>query len=196
MTEYENSLIMDNLKLVGHIASKYRSRPYYNDIVQAGMVGLCEAAMRFDETRGNKFSTYAGSYIHGRICEYYHRYAISPIKLPRDMITKICRGDLENISMTSLDYTPNDYISLSELIADDIDIKKECLDELSYTDLLQFMQSKLKVNEYRAFLVDFHGVKQKQIGSILGISQSFVSRTLRKARIKIIEELNDRGYAV
>mgnify|MGYP002571290141 FL=1 len=139
MTEYENSLIMDNLKLVGHIASKYRSRPDYNDIVQAGMVGLCEAAMRFDETRGNKFSTYAGSYIHG---EYYHRYAISPIKLPRDMITKICRGDLENISMTSLDYTPNDYISLSELIADDIDIKKECLDELSYTDLLRFMQSK------------------------------------------------------
>lgn len=196
MTEYENSLIMDNLKLVGHIASKYRSRPDYNDIVQAGMVGLCEAAMRFDETRGNKFSTYAGSYIHGHICEYYHRYAISPIKLPRDMITKICRGDLENISMASLDYTPNDYISLSELIADDIDIKKECLDELSYTDLLQFMQSKLTVNEYRAFLVDFHGVKQKQIGSILGISQSFVSRTLRKARIKIIEELNDRGYAV
>lgn len=196
MTEYENSLIMDNLKLVGHIASKYRSRPDYNDIVQAGMVGLCEAAMRFDETRGNKFSTYAGSYIHGRICEYYHRYAISSIKLPRDMITKICRGDLENISMASLDYTPNDYISLSELIADDIDIKKECLDELSYTDLLQFMQSKLTVNEYRAFLVDFHGVKQKQIGSILGISQSFVSRTLRKARIKIIEELNDRGYAV
>ena len=96
----------------------------------------------------------------------------------------------------SLDYTPNDYISLSELIADDIDIKKECLDELSYTDLLRFMQSKLTVNEYRAFLVDFHGVKQKQIGSILGISQSFVSRTLRKARIKIIEELNDRGYAV
>ena len=54
----------------------------------------------------------------------------------------------------------------------------------------------VKINEYRAFLVDFHGVKQKQIESILGISQSFVSRTLRKARIKIIEELNDRGYAV
>ena len=32
--------------------------------------------------------------------------------------------------------------------------KKECLDELSYTDLLQFMQSKLTVNEYRAFSDD------------------------------------------
>ena len=196
MTEYENSLIMDNLKLVRHIASKYRSRPDYDDIVQAGMVGLCEAAMRFDETRGNKFSTYAGSYIHGRICEYYHRYAISPIKLPRDIVDKICRGDIDNIIMASFDFTPTDYLPLSDLIADDIDVEQEVTDESDYAHLLQLMKSVLTVNEYKVIIWTCSGMTQLQIARKLLVSQSIISRTLRKARMKLTNALTKRGYAI
>lgn len=38
-----------------------------DDLIQEGMIGLVEAAGRFDESRGTKFSTYAASRIRGHI---------------------------------------------------------------------------------------------------------------------------------
>ncbi len=52
--------------LVHHCVSQYyhpRSDLSREDVVQEGMIGLLEAAQRFDETRGCQFSTYAVPWI-------------------------------------------------------------------------------------------------------------------------------------
>ena len=58
----------ENVGLVHTCAGRFRGRGVeYDDLVQAGCVGLCKAADGFDETRGFAFSTYAVPMILGEI---------------------------------------------------------------------------------------------------------------------------------
>ena len=67
MVDDLTKLISDNVGLVYHIVqhdfSNYRLD---EDVVQSGMLGLCKAANRYDETKG-AFSTYARKFIRGAI---------------------------------------------------------------------------------------------------------------------------------
>lgn len=64
----ENSLITDNIGLVHSCANRFRGRGIeYEDLFQAGCVGLIKAAAGFDKDRGFQFSTYAVPAILGEI---------------------------------------------------------------------------------------------------------------------------------
>ena len=63
-----NKLVEENLGLVYSCANRFKGRgAEYEDLVQAGCVGLIKAADNFDETRGFSFSTYAVPVILGEI---------------------------------------------------------------------------------------------------------------------------------
>lgn len=63
-----NEMIEKNLGLVHSCANRFRGRGVeYDDLFQAGCVGLIKAADNFDETRGFSFSTYAVPVILGEI---------------------------------------------------------------------------------------------------------------------------------
>ena len=62
------SLISDNLGLVHSCDNRFRGRGVeYDDLFQAGCVGLIKAADGFDPSRGFAFSTYAVPVILGEI---------------------------------------------------------------------------------------------------------------------------------
>ena len=66
--ENKQKLISENMGLVHACANKFRGRgTEYDDLFQAGCVGLIKAADNFDETRGFAFSTYAVPVILGEI---------------------------------------------------------------------------------------------------------------------------------
>ena len=66
--ETENSLITENMGLVHACANRFRGRGIeYEDLFQAGCVGLVKAAAGFDKDRGFQFSTYAVPAILGEI---------------------------------------------------------------------------------------------------------------------------------
>lgn len=68
LKEKRNKLVEDNLGLVYSCANRFKGRgAEYEDLVQAGCVGLIKAADNFDETRGFSFSTYAVPVILGEI---------------------------------------------------------------------------------------------------------------------------------
>ena len=66
----EEELILNNKKLVYFCAKDFRHRPDYDDIVSEGMLALCLAAKRYDESKHTKFSTFACSYIKGTIFRF------------------------------------------------------------------------------------------------------------------------------
>lgn len=63
-----DAFIEDNLRLVHSCCHKFTGRGIeYDDLYQAGCIGLIKAADNFDESRGLKFSTYAVPVILGEI---------------------------------------------------------------------------------------------------------------------------------
>ena len=66
--EIRNNLVEKNLGLVHSCANRFRGRGVeYDDLFQAGCVGLIKAADNFDSSRGFSFSTYAVPVILGEI---------------------------------------------------------------------------------------------------------------------------------
>ncbi len=63
-----DAFIEDNLRLVHSCCHKFTGRGIeYDDLYQAGCIGLIKATDNFDESRGLKFSTYAVPVILGEI---------------------------------------------------------------------------------------------------------------------------------
>lgn len=77
-------LFNENQALVGYVLNKsgiYQG-PHYEDFQQQGYLGLWEACLNFDESKGFQFATYACPMIKGRILRYA-REKIDPVRLPR-----------------------------------------------------------------------------------------------------------------
>ena len=59
-SELRGRLAMANLRLVAHVAKRFRDRGLaYSDLMQEGFCGLLESIDRFDLTHGTKLATYA-----------------------------------------------------------------------------------------------------------------------------------------
>ena len=89
MTKEQQELTLNNLKLVHYLIKKHihinPGHPEYEDYYQEGCVGLIEASMRFDPTKGFKFATFGSSYIFGYLLRYKY-YKLPLIKYPRSRI--------------------------------------------------------------------------------------------------------------
>ena len=67
MIEYEK-LVSENLALVHSCARRFTGKGIeYDDLFQAGSMGLVKAAKGFDKDRGLQFSTYAVPVVLGEI---------------------------------------------------------------------------------------------------------------------------------
>lgn len=86
----KHQMVTNNLRLVHFILqSKIHTsptHPEYEDMFQEGCIGLILAAIRFDESKGFEFSTFASKYIIGFVRRY---------KRERSHIIRIGRDDYE-----------------------------------------------------------------------------------------------------
>ena len=77
LTAEQQDVVEKNLPLVEHIVKRLMSRfpACYDrdDLVQTGIIGLMEAAGRFDPTKGIAFSTFVGRRIEGAIIDQLRR---------------------------------------------------------------------------------------------------------------------------
>lgn len=78
----QEELITDNIALVKriahHLAARLPATIDINDLMQAGMIGLLEAARNFDPTRGASFETYAGIRIRGSMLDEVRKHDWTP----------------------------------------------------------------------------------------------------------------------
>lgn len=78
-----NAVVCDNMGLVHTCAKRFRGRGVeYDDLVQAGCIGLIKAADGFDPERGLKFSTYAVPLILGEIKRLFRNGGAVKISRP------------------------------------------------------------------------------------------------------------------
>jgi RNA polymerase sigma factor for flagellar operon FliA len=81
------SLVVQNAALVKRIAYHLMSRlppsVQIEDLIQAGMIGLLEAARQYDPSQGASFDTYAGIRIRGAMLDELRRYDWTPRSVHR-----------------------------------------------------------------------------------------------------------------
>lgn len=154
------------MKLVYHLI--HREYPTYihdEDIIQCGMLGLCRAAEKWDESK-SKFSTFAVICIRSEIQMEFRRRA-------------------KHLGILSLDYeikngdTTCDFVTLGDLIVGDEDVP--------YFDIGIDLS---KLNEKERLMAELlpTGMSQVDISRELGVSKAYVNKTIRKIRAM-------RGYA-
>src|SRR3546814_17253766 len=78
----ENALVRQHADLVKriahHLAARLPSSVDVDDLIQAGVIGLIEAARHYSGTRGASFETYAGIRIRGAMLDEMRQHEWAP----------------------------------------------------------------------------------------------------------------------
>lgn len=212
-----SQIIEDNIGLVHACANKFRGRGVeYDDLFQAGCVGLIKAADGFEKERGFSFSTYAVPVILGEIKRIFRDGGT--VKVSRSMKEKI-REMLkikENLA-EQLGYEPTlsqlsekMNISVAEtaelltasmpamsLTSDDENYSKE-LDipieapEEKISELLALRQTIDSLEEEEKKIIElryYKGLTQSKTAETLNLSQVQISRKEKKILLKMRRKL-------
>ena len=193
-------LFHKNQQLVGWCFKKY-IREYtasdYEDVMQEGMLGLWEAARRYDESKETKFSSFAVPYILGYMKKYI-REKRNIIRIPRSAYTNQDTELITNLrNIISLDaevlQDDGSSTSLYDLIESPSD-EPEFLTE----DLIDGFLSTIKDSIHRDIMEEYYyayvwcnKLSQAELVRKYKISQPQVSRVIRRYNQKFIEYINN-----
>lgn len=173
MTEEKERLVLDNLRLAGYMAQKYKSTGIdFDELISISYMGLVKAANSYQPERG-KFSSLACQTIYRDImyCIRKRKHSIHCISLDAEYQNR--DGD--------------SYPLQEHLGAEDPGIRR-----LDNTGLYDDMMSCLNRKERLAIeLVVVHGEKQRTAAEQMGVSQEYVSRL----RSKGIEKMRKVYFA-
>lgn len=213
-----NKLIEENLGLVYSCANRFRGRGVeYDDLFQAGCVGLLKAAEGFDETRGFAFSTYAVPAILGEIRRIFRdggavkvgrsakEKARALLKSKEELTSNLDReptvNELAEFANYSVSETaellcaalpPLSLTSESDEEQGQIDIPIDAIDE-GISDRIALMESLKTLNERDRKLIElryYKGCTQSVTAKALGMSQVQVSRREKAILTHLKEKLN------
>ena len=209
MTELENrnKFIEKNLGLVHACARKFKDRGVeYDDLFQAGCVGLIKAADNFDETRGFSFSTYAVPVILGEIKRIFRdggtvkigralkeksRLVVrkkeeAALKLGREPtvseLAEIIGTDVAETAMLLNASMPAVSLTLGEESGIQLDIPVDSPEE-EISDFLGLRQVIFSLDEADKSIIElryFKGFTQQKTADLLGMTQVQVSRREKK----------------
>ena len=217
MVSSREQRITDNLSLVHMVVNRFRARDAdYDDLFQAGCVGLIKAADRFDESRGYQFSTYAVPLIMGEIRQLFR--SDRPVKLSRSLTDKVnavqkareqyVRKEQREPTLSELSQLtglPQDELcealnAASPVVSLTADNDAEDIRDIPVNDeehlmnrlLIYDLSRHLTAREQTVIVCRFYqGKTQCETGKVLGISQVQVSRTEKAALLKLREYLKE-----
>ena len=182
--------------IIYKLAHKYKNVCNFDDLVQAGYIGVIKAINNYKDNNDTKFSTYAYKYILGEMIDFirkdkniiiseeaysiYKKYLkvkeLLLIKLEReasfDEICNYLEIEKENLLLIieSVGFTKSLDDSFDNIYSDkrdDIDNELLIKNELENLDLIDRTLIKIRY---------FDGYSQSETAQIMGLSQSKVSR--------------------
>ena len=156
----EQKLVLENEKLVYYIAKKYvAGRNDEEDIQSIGKIGLIKAASTFDTSKGNTFATYASRCIENEILMYFRREKKHENVVSLDDVISM---DNDGHELLLRDKIPSSDKEFTEKIEESEDI----------INVINIILNCLRPRERIVMLYKIAGMKQKEIGEKLELSQS------------------------
>ncbi len=171
-------LIERNLRLVAHVAKKYAgSGEDMEDLISIGTIGLIKAISTFHYDKGSKLSTYAARCIDNELLMMFRA---------RKKITR----EISLYEPIGTDKEGNEISLLDVCMQEQMDIV-ERMDMDEKTGRLCSLVEKALDDREKEIVVLRYGLNGKkemtqwEIGKLLGISRSYVSRIEKKALGKL-----------
>lgn len=181
------TLLIKYDKVIRKIVSRYKVSNFdKEDLYQAGRLGLFKAIKNYNESFNVKLTTYAFKYIIGEVNKEYKKlnlYGKVEYNKIRNYVflnnskspEEICR-DL-NISLETF-YDAVSRIDQITYLEDDV--RDQIVDKIDYIELDLDKDENLL---YQYYIV--RRLSQSEIGKLLNVSQSTVSRNISKLKKKL-----------
>ena len=154
-------LISRYTKLIHWKASQLKGAVEAEDLAQEGFMGLLSAVAGFDENRGIKFSSYAGTCISNRMLSALRSSSRNPMPV----------GDISSPEFEAED---------TGLSPDKIVLQRE-----EWSAFWQDMISRLSKQEYQVCMMFMGGAGYAEIAKALNISVKTVDNALQRVRKKL-----------
>lgn len=186
-TEYDKEaktiLIEHNLRLVVYIAKKFDNTGVgVEDLISIGTIGLIKAINTFDRDKKIKLATYASRCIENEILMYLRRNSKTKLEVSID-------------EPLNVDWDGNELL-LSDILGTDEDVIYKDIENEVERNLLSRAIEKLSEREktivnLRYGLESESGeeLTQKEVATLLGISQSYISRLEKKIIKRLKKEI-------
>lgn len=171
-------LIEHNLRLVVYIARRFENTGInLEDLVSIGSIGLIKAINTFNSGKAIKLATYASRCIENEILMYLRK-------------NNAVRGEISIDEPLNTDYDGNELL-LSDILGTDADEVIRPLEDDADREMLRIAIDTLPEREKQIILLRYGFIggteyTQKEVASLLGISQSYISRLEKR----IIERLH------
>ncbi len=170
-------LIEHNLRLVVFLAKKYENTGIdLEDLVSIGSVGLIKGVNTYKLDKNIKLATYASRCIDNEILMFLRK-------------NKRRRSEISFEDNLSFDSEGNE-LHLEDILGTDDDIVtrglyKEIEKKLLYKEIGKLSEREKKIMVLRYGLYGSEEMTQKDVASLLGISQSYISRIEKKVIRKL-----------
>jgi RNA polymerase sporulation-specific sigma factor len=183
-------LITHNLRLVKSIANRFSKDPNFydlrDDFYSIGCIGLIKGIDTFDLKKGRTISTYCSRCVENEILMHIR----NQVKKNKNNVSlsDVIHQDIDGNDLTYEDILINEKFNVEEQVITN-EMIKVMLDRIGQLD-----------NRLRTIVEKYRGInghdelKQKEIGKIFGIQQTYVSR-LHKRAIKLLEKDLTQEYA-
>ena len=177
-----STLIEHNLRLVAHVAGKYRRTGLENDdLISIGTIGLIKAVRTFSPDTGTVLATYAARCIENEILMALR----AGRKFRREVSMQEAVGaDKEGNEITLLDILGTESDAVEEEVA-----RKWSAGRVRNLVRTLLDARERQVLEMRYGLNGKPPLAQREVAQVLGISRSYVSRIEKKAVEKLAKGL-------
>lgn len=162
------TLIEHNLRLVVFIARKFENTGVQlEDLISIGTIGLIKAVNTFDPEKKIKLATYASRCIENEVLMFLRRNSRTRLEVSLDEPLKT-------------DWDGNELL-LSDVLGTESDTVYRGMEEDAEKEMLMEALSHLDARERQIMTMRFGlggrpEMTQKEVASVLGISQSYISR--------------------
>lgn len=177
-------LIEHNLRLVVYIAKKFDNTGVgVEDLISIGTIGLIKSINTFKPERNIKLATYASRCIENEILMYLRRNSRT-------------RQEVSLDEPLNVDWDGNELL-LSDILGTDEDVIYRDIENEAERKVLLGAVSKLSDREKMIVNLRFglgtregQEMTQKEVASLLGISQSYISRLEKKIMRQLKKEMS------
>lgn len=181
--EARSKLIEHNLRLVVYIAKRFENTGVtMEDLISIGTIGLIKAVNTYNMEKKIKLATYASRCIENEILMFLRR-------------SSKYRYDVSFDEPLNVDWDGNELL-LSDILGTDEDVIYKDIESEVERKLLMKAMNKLSDRERTIINLRFglntpDGMEmtQKEVASLLGISQSYISRLEKKIIRRLKKEM-------